>query len=414
MRKFILAFCAVMAIACVTSCQDGTDAVNGTKTSEAFNDSISEAFGQYYGSIYLKDFSQRETPVDSKQFLKGVRMAFAADTSRLIGLSVGLRMNSELDNAPYFANVVFDKSVVSAQLVEAFNLKKVDDKELAAVTNAVDSLVSIASALTAPDAELGKRISPLYGKLAGLRVALDIKRAAMTIDEAAFENGITTVLDATDDETDFVLGLAAGVQMMNDMTMFSHDFEFVSFDKGIVLNCVAKMIKRTSITPEESMKLQHALDSLTVVVGKINTNRLNKAASETDEAIMGERTGKAFIDNLKKNDPEVKTTSTGLCYKITNPGEGAKPTDQNTVTVHYTGAHIDGTVFDSSIGGEPATFKLHEVIPGFREGIMLLGKGGKATLFIPGNIGYGPQGVPQAGIRPNETLVFEIEIVDIN
>ena len=95
------------------------------------------------------------------------------------------------------------------------------------------------------------------------------------------------------------------------------------------------------------------------------------------------------------------------------------------MTVHYVGQKIDGTVFDSSVErGEPATFNLQQVIPGFSEGIRLvgfvpgfqealtmLGKGGKATLYIPGNLGYGERGAgPQIG--PDETLIFDVEVID--
>ena len=83
------------------------------------------------------------------------------------------------------------------------------------------------------------------------------------------------------------------------------------------------------------------------------------------------------------------------------------------VQVNYIGRLTDGTVFDQSPDGQPATFSPAGVIPGFSEGLKMLGVGGKAILYIPGNLAYGSQGVPQAGIGPDQMLVFEIEVAGV-
>lgn len=124
--------------------------------------------------------------------------------------------------------------------------------------------------------------------------------------------------------------------------------------------------------------------------------------------------GVNYIAKLRADGTDVKTTDNGLSYTITEEGTGAKPEETATVVVNYTGKHLNGEVFDSTDGRGPATFNLQGVVPGFREGLMLLGKGGKATLYIPGNLAYGAQGAPQAGIGPNEMLVFDVELLDIN
>jgi len=109
----------------------------------------------------------------------------------------------------------------------------------------------------------------------------------------------------------------------------------------------------------------------------------------------------------------VKVTSSGLQYVIDKEGEGATPTAEDEVTVHYTGRLLDGTVFDSSVSrGEPATFPLNRVIPGWTEGVQLMKEGGKYTFFIPSDLAYGPQGVPNA-IPPHSTLIFEVELLKV-
>ena len=94
-------------------------------------------------------------------------------------------------------------------------------------------------------------------------------------------------------------------------------------------------------------------------------------------------------------------------------GVGEKATDDDFVKVKYVGKLINDTVFDDS-KGEAREFPVKGVVPGFAEGLKLLGKGGKATLYIPGKLGYGVQGQPAAGIGPNQMLVFEVEITEIN
>ena len=109
----------------------------------------------------------------------------------------------------------------------------------------------------------------------------------------------------------------------------------------------------------------------------------------------------------------VKKTASGLLYRVIRPGEGDKPSASDTVTVNYKGTLIDGTQFDSSYDrGEPATFPLNRVIPGWTEGVQLIAPGGKIELVIPQSLGYGARGAGNV-IPPYSTLVFEVELLSI-
>lgn len=123
--------------------------------------------------------------------------------------------------------------------------------------------------------------------------------------------------------------------------------------------------------------------------------------------------GEQFLaDNGKKEN--VKTTASGLQYVVVKEGTGAQPTAEDEVTVHYTGKLVSGQVFDSSVNrGEPATFPLNRVIPGWTEGVQLMKEGAKYTFFIPSDLAYGPQGVPGA-IPPHSTLIFDVELIKVN
>ena len=122
--------------------------------------------------------------------------------------------------------------------------------------------------------------------------------------------------------------------------------------------------------------------------------------------------GEAFLAKVKKEEG-VKTTASGLAYKVLTAGTGASPKATNQVTVHYTGKLISGKVFDSSVKrGQPATFPLNRVIPGWTEGLQLMKKGGKSVFYIPSDLAYGARGAGGV-IPPNATLVFEVELLEI-
>jgi len=134
---------------------------------------------------------------------------------------------------------------------------------------------------------------------------------------------------------------------------------------------------------------------------------LQTKAEETAKAA-----GKQFLEENKKN-ADVMETASGLQYVVEKEGEGTSPAATDEVTVHYTGRLLDGTVFDSSVNrGEPATFPLNRVIPGWTEGVQLMKEGAKYTFFIPSDLAYGPQGIPGA-IPPHSTLVFEVELIKV-
>lgn len=117
-----------------------------------------------------------------------------------------------------------------------------------------------------------------------------------------------------------------------------------------------------------------------------------------------------LAENAKKAG--VKTTASGLQYKIVKAGTGKKPNASSKVTVHYEGRLLDGTVFDSSYKrGEPISFPLNGVIKGWQEGLQYLPQGGKMQLFIPAKLAYGEQEMPS--IPANSTLIFDVELLNV-
>ena len=140
-----------------------------------------------------------------------------------------------------------------------------------------------------------------------------------------------------------------------------------------------------------------------------------QAKQQEAAAAMADVNAKAGQEFLAENGKraEVKTTATGLQYEVLEEGTGAQPSAADQVKVHYTGKLIDGTVFDSSVErGEPATFGVTQVIPGWVEALQLMKAGAKWRLFIPSNLAYGPNGAGGV-IGPNQTLIFDVELLEV-
>ena len=181
----------------------------------------------------------------------------------------------------------------------------------------------------------------------------------------------------------------------------------------------------------ESLKNQSLEDIDTQIIAEAMNDifRGEKPKLSQEEANNSIQT---FLDNKRNEDfAQIKTegelfllanrqkegiqaTSTGLLYEILIDGAGLKPSATDTVTVHYHGTLIDGTIFDSSVQrGEPASFGVHQVIPGWTEALQLMPVGSKYKLYIPQELAYGANPHPGGAIKPFSALIFEVELLDI-
>lgn len=172
---------------------------------------------------------------------------------------------------------------------------------------------------------------------------------------------------------------------------------------------------------DEDILVQALRDALGGAEPKLSRNEMDQAIAEQRAALEEERQAQAsvnlersqeFLEENKGRDG-VEVTDSGLQYEVLNEGEGASPTESDTVVVHYEGSLIDGTVFDSSYErGNPASLPLNGVIEGWKEGLQLMSKGAKYKLYVPPELGYGEGGAGNR-IGPNEALVFEVELLEI-
>lgn len=171
------------------------------------------------------------------------------------------------------------------------------------------------------------------------------------------------------------------------------------------------------VRPNEALVYEMTLIDV-VTTAEAEAAEAAAAAAEAERAAAIENAAQAsvdFIEEMKAQDG-VTATESGLLYQVLEegPADGASPTAEDTVRVHYRGTLPDGTEFDSSYSrGEPATFPLNGVIPGWTEGVQLMSVGDKFKFYLPSDLAYGERGAG-ANIGPNQALVFEVELLAVN
>ncbi len=175
-------------------------------------------------------------------------------------------------------------------------------------------------------------------------------------------------------------------------------------DAALLTSGIAQVLK------DSSMYNQITADA---IFRELNMNLSEKEAQKAEvDAVDNLEGGASFLEANGKKDG-VTTTESGLQYEIITKGDGALPTGISNVTVNYEGTLTDGTVFDSSYDrGEPVTFALNGVIPGWTEGLQLMPVGSTYNLYVPSNLGYGPQA--SGPIPGNSVLIFKVELISIN
>jgi FKBP-type peptidyl-prolyl cis-trans isomerase FklB len=195
------------------------------------------------------------------------------------------------------------------------------------------------------------------------------------------------------------------------------ELEKVSYAVGI---SIAESLKNQNLEGVDTQILAEAMNDI------FNGNELKLSSQEANDSIQ------TYLDNKRneafaqvKSEGElfllanrtkegIQSTSSGLQYQVLKEGSGRTPGSTDTVTVHYHGTLIDGTVFDSSVQrGTPASFGVHQVIPGWTEALQLMSVGSKYKLFIPQELAYGANPHPGGAIKPFSALIFEVELIDI-
>lgn len=177
-------------------------------------------------------------------------------------------------------------------------------------------------------------------------------------------------------------------------------------------------LKQQEINVDQAAFMAGLADALKGAQLQVSQEEMKEAMKKAREEMIQRKkekaeaaaaAGKKFLEE-NKGKPGVVALENGLQYTELTAGKGDSPTADSKVIVHYRGTLIDGKEFDSSYGrGQPASFNLKQVIPGFREALTRMKPGSKWKIFVPSEMGYGMKGTNNIG--PNETLIFEIELI---
>jgi len=205
-----------------------------------------------------------------------------------------------------------------------------------------------------------------------------------------------TTLTTQQEKVGYAIGIQIGSQLAQTKESLDTDALILGINDALAQN-------KPKLTNEEMQQAKMAFQQEVQA-------KAQKQIAELAQKNKAE--GEAFLA-ANKTKEGVVTLPSGLQYKVLKEGTGATPTVTDTVVTHYTGKLINGQVFDSSVQrGEPATFPVNGVIPGWTEALQKMKVGGKWELVIPADLAYGERGAGQA-IAPNSVLVFEIELLDI-
>lgn len=199
--------------------------------------------------------------------------------------------------------------------------------------------------------------------------------------------------------------------------------EKFSYTIGVeIAQNIAQSLQGQNINVDVDAFLEAFRDTLAGQDLKLSTEEMQNIANNfqqqqaTKAAALGEQNlaaGRKFLEDNRKKEGVVQTES-GLQYKVITKGVGQKPAAGASVKVHYRGTLIDGKEFDSSYGrGEPASISLQSVIPGWQEAVPMMTVGSKWEIYLPAELGYGDRSMGP-DISSNSTLIFEIELIDIN
>lgn len=238
--------------------------------------------------------------------------------------------------------------------------------------------------------------------LSGALLALSLSACNSNSSAVTPATTVTTPSVAISEQSSEVqkVGYAAGFDMGRNLREIADDMDLNAFHQGLQDAFAKKEGVLTEAQMQEVMQ--------TYMIRKQDEMQKKLEA----QAVANKQAGETFLaQNAKKEG--VKTTASGLQYKVITEGKGTSPKASDVVMVNYEGRLIDGTVFDSSYErGEPVEFPLNQVIPGWTEGLQLMKPGAKYEFYIPSDLAYGESGNPD--IEPNSTLIFTVELLDDN
>ncbi len=213
-----------------------------------------------------------------------------------------------------------------------------------------------------------------------------------------------------------VLFYASCQQTENKSSKLENELDSVSYSLGVSVTQNLKMSGMEEINADlfaqgiEDMMKTDTPQIIPAVADQLINSYLTSLRTRASE--KSKKESEDFLAENKEKEG-IQTTESGLQYEIIQQGSGQSPDENDQVTVHYTGKTVNGNVFDSSVErGEPVTFNVGQVIPGWTEGLQLMQEGGKARFYIPSDLAYGTRGAGP-DIPPHSALIFDVELITV-
>lgn len=382
------------------------------------SDTLSELIGRAEGYAmydYIENVQQHDTVFNRKEFLKGLKYSLSHryDMAYISGLQLGIDMSMELNNMIDSGLDINRKDLVK-EIKE--NMKPDEESVFEKRQEYIFEFQNIYNQVMKDHYKLSKAgtdsLQHAYAKAIGYFIAGDIasynKEENGSYDKDMFLKSFEHFMSKKHPDS-YMHGAYVGAQTVQKIIRTEMNLG-VNIRRETVLKEMLQILKANEYDATAAGEANTELDAM---LNKLNNEKYEAEEVElanSDEAIQNIKTSEAEIAKLKSENPNIATTESGLTYLITKPGEGENITENDQLRISYKGMHLDGNVLDQ---GEDVPMTVNGVIPGFKEGLLLLKKGSKATLWIPGNLAYRGHGQPYGGIGPMETLVFEIEVNDV-
>lgn len=262
-------------------------------------------------------------------------------------------------------------------------------------------------------------LSTTFGELNGLRLASDYnnipedQKATLKRDDIL--RGLKEVIMTDTTQQGYLSGLNIGLQLVGQLMRYEESG--IHIDRAKVYEAYAKAFAMDSVPADALREAQMTMQVLSqqaqermMKFYEEQQKAQEEAAMNSPEAQENGKAGEEYVKAQMAADPSIKKTQSGVAYKVIAEGDGEAVGDNGQAVVNYKGSLIDGTVFDQNDG---ITFSPKNVVPGFGEMLAQMKAGSHYVIMIPGNLAYGANGVPQAGIGPNATLIFDLEVNEV-
>lgn len=418
MRIIIGALCASMCLL-VFSCGggDASGEDTDTVTYDALSDTLSDIIGRLTGYRSLYEAEQRnDTAFDVDEYCRGLAVVLERrhPMAFVSGTTVGITMANDVEQIEE-NGITIDRERILEVVENTVNpLDSVAHLEQRAMHDAYRGMVNRLKGESAA-AFTSEVLDSLHSAYA--------RFIAKTINADLFN--YSQVEEKEYDLRQFLAGVRSsfGLKNKDEFNRGVYDASnifqqiLVTESKGVrirpaaVLDAMRETMRKGTVDGVEVQKLSTQLTDILNRVDRENYEKEDAEMASADRAVQNVRTGQALVTKVKNSNPDIKTTESGLSYIIYEEGEGEKIKDGDFVAMNYVGAHLDEKPFDSK---ETVLLAYDNLVPGLREGLKMLGKGGKARFWLPGELAFRGHGIPEAGVGPMETVIFYVEILDIN